>query len=271
MSRRTSGKRTGAAARTRWGEFRRMRASPASSPEGVRPPRRFVTTRWSLVLAAGRDGTPLAREALEKLCGLYWSPLYDFVRRQGLPADKARDLTQGFFARMLEKKDLAIADPSRGRFRAWLLMCIKHYLLNEWDREQAIKRPDSRLQVNFDEAERHFSAGLASKLTPERVFVRSWAEKLLQHVLSVLGDNYVRAGKARLFDSLKMTLTGEKGASYARIAEALGKTEAAVKIEASRLRKRYQELLYQEISHTVESPKDILDELRFLLSAFQDP
>jgi RNA polymerase sigma-70 factor (ECF subfamily) len=232
-------------------------------------PRGFVTTRWSLVLAAGRDAAPEARKALSELCELYWSPLHAFVRRQGLPAEEAKDLTQGFFARLLEKNALAVATPSRGRFRSWLLASVKHYLANEWDRERAKKRGGDRLRLGHEDAEGCLSQELDPGLTPERAFERRWAERLLQHVLAALGEEYARGGKALRFDKLKKTLTGEEH-SYSRIAAELGMTVGAVRTEACRLRQRYQELLLQELSHTVEKPEDVADELRFLISIFED-
>jgi RNA polymerase sigma factor (sigma-70 family) len=243
---------------------------PLSPPGRVPAPRGFITTRWSLVLAAGQDATPQARKALSELCELYWYPLYAFVRRQGLPAEEAKDLTQGFFTRLLEKKELAVADPSRGRFRSWLLASVKHYLANEWDRERALKRGGARVQIAIEDAEGCLDQEPAPGLTPERAFERRWAERLLRHVLAALGEEYERGGKALRFDKLKKTLTGEEGDSYARIAAELGMTVGAVRTEACRLRQRYQEMLLQELSHTVEHPEDVADELRFLISAFED-
>ncbi len=221
------------------------------------------------MLAAGRDAAPEARKALSELCELYWSPLHAFVRRQGLPAEEAKDLTQGFFARLLEKNALAVATPSRGRFRSWLLASVKHYLANEWDRERAKKRGGDRLRLGHEDAEGCLSQELDPGLTPERAFERRWAERLLQHVLAALGEEYARGGKALRFDKLKKTLTGEEH-SYSRIAAELGMTVGAVRTEACRLRQRYQELLLQELSHTVEKPEDVADELRFLISIFED-
>jgi RNA polymerase sigma-70 factor (ECF subfamily) len=230
---------------------------------------RFVTTRWSLVLAAGHQATPESRKALSELCALYWHPLYAFVRRQGLSPEEAKDLTQGFFARVLEKNDLAVADPGRGRFRAWLLTSARHYLANAWDHERAQKRGGQQVRIDAEDAEAFFNQEPAPGLTPERAFERRWAERLLHHVLTALGEEYRRDGQERRFEKLKQTLTGESQDTYARIAAELGMKEGAVKVAAFRLRKRYQELLLQEISHTVQ-PEDIDDELRFLLSTFED-
>jgi RNA polymerase sigma-70 factor (ECF subfamily) len=233
-------------------------------------PRGFVTTRWSLVLAAGRGEAPEARKALSELCELYWYPIYAFIRRQGLSAVDAKDRTQGFFARLLEKNELAAADPNRGRFRSWLLASAKHYLANEWDREQAIKRGGDWVRIDVEDVEGTLNQDPSPGLTPERAFERRWAERLLHHVLATLGEEYKRRGKELRFDKLKKTLTGEEGNSYVRIAAELDMTAEAVRAEALRLRRRYKELLLQELSHTVEQPEDVADELRFLISAVED-
>lgn len=230
-------------------------------------------------MAAGRNGGPEARKALAELCELYWYPLYAFVRYQGRPADEAKDLTQGFFTRLLEKKELEDADPTRGRFRAWLLTSVKHYMANEWDRERAKKRGGNLVRLELEDAESFFSQHPVCHLTPERAFVRRWAERLLQHVLAALGEEYERAGKASRFEKVKKTIIPGDEDSYASIAAELGTTVGAVRTEAFRLRKRFRELLLQALSHTVGNPTDpdddpdpgdIADELRFLLSSFED-
>ncbi len=230
-------------------------------------------------MAAGRNGGPEARKALAELCELYWYPLYAFVRYQGLPAEEAKDLTQGFFTRLLEKNEFAVADPTRGRFRAWLLTSVKHYLANEWDRERAKKRGGNLVRLGLEDAEAFFSQHAVCRHTPERAYVRRWAEKLLQHVLETLGEEYERDGKASRFEKVKKTLIPGDEDSYASIAAELGTTAGAVRTEAFRLRKRFRELLLVELSHTVGNPtdpdddpdpEDIADELRFLLSSFED-
>ncbi|MBN1207458.1 MAG: sigma-70 family RNA polymerase sigma factor [Myxococcaceae bacterium] len=242
---------------------------PASPPVLASARRGFITTRWSLVLAAGADTAPEARKALSELCGLYWSPLYAFLRRQGRSADEAQELTQGFFARLLEKNDLAVADPGRGRFRAWLLASIRHYAANERERERAKKRGGGQVRIDLDEAELQFSQEPMPGLTPERAFERRWALALLENALAALREEYARRGQELLFDKLKGALNGEEEASYSRIAAELGMTVSAVKVNAFRLRRRYRELLRGEISHTVEDPEDVDAELRFLFSALE--
>ncbi|MFP2932249.1 RNA polymerase sigma factor [Pyxidicoccus sp. 3LG] len=249
-------------------------ATPAPSEAGKVLPfphrRRFATTRWSMVIAAGESATPEARKALAELCELYWHPIHAFVQRQGFTPEKAADLTQAFFVRLLEKNALSVADPTRGRFRSWLLASVTHFLANAWDREQALKAGGGHVHVPL-----HDSTGQALQTpepgpTPDRAFEKRWAERLLEHVLSLLREEYVLAGRGPLFDQLKRTLTGDDGAAHARIAEAQGMTPGAVKVAAFRFRKRYQELLRLEVSHTVEKPEDVQDELRFLISALSD-
>ncbi|MFL5359128.1 RNA polymerase sigma factor [Archangium sp.] len=247
-----------------------MNEPPSNAPAPGPTARGFVTTRWSLVLAAGQPGAPEAHKALSELCTLYWHPLYDFVRRQGLPPDKAKDLIQGFLTRVLEKNALAVVEPGRGRFRSWLLASVKHYLANEWDRERAEKRGGTRVQVDLEDAETCFNQVPMPGLTPERAFERRWALGLLRRVLTALGEEYAREGQALRFEKLQQTITGEEADSYAHIATELGMREGAVRKAAFRLRQRYQELLLTELSHTVEKPEDVTDELRFLISAVED-
>ena len=229
---------------------------------------RFETTRWSLILTARQGVTREARVALAELCQIYWYPLYAFVRRQGHAAEEARDLTQGFFTRLLEKNQLAVTDRERGRFRSWLCASLKHYLANEWDRERAHKRGGGQTLVSLDAtaAEGQYQLEPSHELTPERLFERRWALAVLERVLDLLRDECTRAGKGVLFAQLKDNLVGEAGeASYKHLATVLDSTPGAVKVAAHRLRRRYRELLRQEIAQTVGGPEDIDDELRALL------
>lgn len=232
-------------------------------------PQRFATTRWSLILAAGTGHAPEAREALATLCGLYWYPLYAFVRRRGHTAEEARDLTQGFFARLLERDDLSTLDPRRGRFRAWLLTALKHYLANERDRLQAVKRGggESLLSIDGEEAESTYGLEPSHELTPERLFERRWALALLQRVTTLLRAEWVQAGKESLFEKLKGCLMDRTESSYQRIAHDVGMSEGAVKVAAHRMRSRFRELLRGEIAQTVEHSHEIDGELRHLLAA----
>ena len=231
--------------------------------------RLFATTRWSLVLAAAdqhRSGD--ARDALASLCETYWYPLYAFLRARGhAPAD-AEDITQAFFTMLLEKQIIRHADPSRGRFRAFLLTSLKNFSANAHDRESALKRGGgvTMLSLQFDTAEGRFSREPSTDESPERTFDRRWALTLLDQVMSRL-----RAGASHSpeqFDALKPYLTGdEPQLSYAHTATALGLSEGAVKVAVHRLRKKFREIVRDEIAQTVSSPAEIEDELRHLWSA----
>ena len=229
----------------------------------------FATTRWSLVLAAGRDSTAGSRAALSELCELYWRPVYAFARRQGHDVDQAEDLTQAFFARLLEKHVVQAADPQRGRFRSFLLASFKHFVANERDRERAQKRGSGQVMVglDFESAEAHYSAEPADTLTPEAVFERQWALGVLDRVLGSLCDECAKAGKSAIFDQVRDLLGGERSpGGYAAIADSLGTTEGAVKVHVHRLRRRYRDLLRAEIGATVSDEADIDDEIGYLMT-----
>jgi RNA polymerase sigma-70 factor (ECF subfamily) len=231
-------------------------------------PRKFATTRWSLVLAAGRQRTPQSREALGRLCELYWYPLYAFVRRKGHSPEDAHDLTQAFFANLLEKNGLATVDPARGRFRAWLRVAMDHHLANARDHERALKRGGGQVALRIDvaEAEGRYRLEPSHDETPERIYERRWALQLLEHALAALGEECVRKGNGALFDMLRGTLV-EGGEGYARFAEPLAMTPGAVKVAAHRLRRRFRELLRARIADTVENLEDLDDELWHLFAA----
>jgi RNA polymerase sigma factor (sigma-70 family) len=244
------------------------RRDPDDPPDA---PRRslFGTTHWSLVLAARDRDAPQAGEALAMLCAAYWYPLYAFVRRRGHNPDRAADLTQDFFTRLLEKDYLQSVDPSKGRFRTFLLAACKHFLANEHDREVAQKRGGGRSPVSIDrrDAEGRYLAEPAHDLTPERLFERRWALTLLDQVLEQLGREFHLDGKGALYDRMKIILTGAEGAtSYTRIGADLGMTEAAVKKAAQRLRQRYREILRGRIAETIADPGQVDDEIRTLFA-----
>jgi len=247
-------------------------ASSGTTATGNEPPRQpvFVTTHWSLVVSAGRNDTPHARNALEKLCRGYWFPIYAFVRRQGHRPHDAQDLTQEFFARLLEKKYLAGVDPSKGRFRSFLLASLKHFLANEWDKTKAQKRGGGQVMIPIDIKSAENSGGFepADKLTAEKIFERRWALTLLEQVLRRLRAEYARDDREKLFEQLKPTLTEtSRTVAYAEIATRLGTSEGAVKVAVHRLRQRYRELLRAEIADTVASPGEVEDEIRNLFAA----
>ena len=229
----------------------------------------FGTTHWSLILAAKDRGAPQAENALAALCAAYWYPLYAFIRRQGHDPDRAADLTQGFFARLLEKDYLASVDPSKGRFRAFLLAACKHFLANAHDQEVALKRGGGRRPVSIDrrDAEGRYLCEPAHDLTPERLFERRWALTLLDRALDEVAQEFHRSGKGVLYDRLKVVLTGAEGAApYARLGAELGMTEDAVKKAAQRLRQRYREVLRELVAETVEEPGQVDDEIRALFA-----
>ena len=230
----------------------------------------FVTTHWSVVLAAARSDTTRAHAALEKLCRAYWLPIYAFVRRQGRGPHDAQDLTQAFFTRLLEKNFLADADRARGRFRSFLLAALKHFLANEWDKAGAKKRGDGRTTIPLDAAGAEAACGFeaADNTTPDKIFERRWALALLEQVLRRLREEYTREGKVTLFEQLKPTLTEvSRTVRYAEIAAQLGASEGAVKTAVHRLRRRYREILRAEIAETVADPGEIEDEIRNLFAA----
>ena len=229
----------------------------------------FATTRWSLVLAAGRDSTAGSRAAFSELCELYWRPVYAFARRQGHDVDQAEDLTQAFFARLLEKDVVQAADPQRGRFRSFLLASFKHFAANERDRERTQKRGSGQVVVglDFESAEAKYSAEPVDSLTPEAVFERQWALGVLDRVLGTLSDECAKAGKSAIFDQVRDLLGGERNpGGYAAIAESLGTTEGAVKVHVHRLRRRYRDLLRAEIGATVSDESDIDNEIAYLMA-----
>jgi RNA polymerase sigma-70 factor (ECF subfamily) len=240
---------------------------PAEPNDG---PERFLTTHWSQVLAARDGGQPDARAALAALCEAYWYPLYVFIRRQGHSMEAAQDLTQEFFTRLIEKDVLDNVDQQKGKFRSFMLAACKHFLSNERDRDQAQKRGGGRefLSIDSRDADSRYGAEPSHNLTPERLFERRWALVLLQNVLARQRDEFKRAGKIEHFERLKVFLTGEKAsARYAEAAEALRLSQGAVKVAVHRLRRRYRELLREEIARTVHDPTQVDAEIRDLFTA----
>lgn len=227
----------------------------------------FVTTHWSVVLTAGRSNTPRAREALERLCRTYWYPLYAYVRLRGHSPEDAKDLTQEFFARLLQAQSLANADPNRGKFRSFLLGAMNHCLANEWAKMRAQKRGGGTPAISLDleAAERRFELEPAKEESPDQAFDRRWAAALLSEVLDRLESEYRRAQRGQLFAALKQTLIGARESQpYAVLAKRLGLNEGAVRTAVHRLRKRYRELIRDEIANTVSSPEEVEAEIRYL-------
>jgi len=231
----------------------------------------FATTHWSVVLEA-QGKSPAAQDALEKLCRTYWRPVYSFIRRQGAGPEEAEDLTQGFFALLLERRDLDAVRKEKGRLRSYLLTSVKHFLASEQRRAMAVKRGKGQRVVALDglSANERTEMEPTDSLSADRLYERRWALTLMEQVLRRLRDEYSTGGNAVLFDSLKQLLPDEPGApSRAAIASQLGMTDNALRQAFHRFRHRYQLLLREEISHTVAIASDVEDELRHLITVLR--
>jgi RNA polymerase sigma-70 factor (ECF subfamily) len=227
-----------------------------------------------MVLSAADARSPRGRESLAELCNIYWRPVYAYVRKRGESPEDARDLTQEFFATLLEKNYVAAADRSRGRFRSFLLASVQHFLLNAWDRKRARKRggdvKHESLDVHVDD--RFVPIQPATHETPERIFEHQWAVSLVERVVDTLRAEQRKAGKAETFDVLLPLMCSERhDESYAEIAKAIGSTQGAIRVAVHRLRRRFRALLIAEISGTVSGADQVDEELNYLLTALQDP
>ena len=242
---------------------------PSEAP-GVMPERIFATTHWSVVLAAANQGTPEAAAALERLCCTYWYPLYAYVRRRGHGPDDAQDLTQEFFARLLERNVIAGVKQTGARFRSFLLVALNNFVATEWRRSHTQKRGGCVPSVPLEAAEfeTRYARDLATPETPDRTFDRHWARTLLDRALQGLAAEQEAAGKKSMFDVLLPYLTGaDDAAPYAEVAARLQITLPATRTAVHRLRRRYGELLRFEVAQTVASPADVQEELRHLLAS----
>jgi RNA polymerase sigma factor (sigma-70 family) len=251
-----------------------MSTSAPTGPSGtdsaeLEPPHRpaFVTTHWSVVLTAGRSDTTRAQDALAKLCQTYWPPLYAYVRRRGHSPEDAQDLTQEFFARLLERNAIATVSPEKGRFRSFLLASMNHFLTDEWDKARAQKRGAGKvISLDTQSAETWLRQQPVENLTPEKAFELRWAITLLEQVYRRLEEEHRQQGKADLFGTLRTTLAGPgNSAPYAELAARLGMNEGAVKVAVHRLRQRYRALLRETIAETVEGESEVEEELRYLM------
>ena len=223
------------------------------------------------MLTAGQRHTPQSDSALEQLCRTYWFPLYAYVRRRGQAKADAEDLTQAFFARLLEKNFLAGLAAERGKFRAFLLAALKHFLANEWDKARAQKRGGGEVPLSLDwqTADTKFQVAATNEPSPDRAFDREWALALLARVIDRLQAEAEAEGKGKVFAQLKSFLMAGQGESaQAEVAKALGMEEGAVRVAIHRLRKRYRQLLRDEIANTLSDPKMVDDEMRALFGAF---
>ena len=247
-----------------------MPAGEQSGLSGFPVGGRFASTHWSVVLAAGQLESAESNEALATLCRVYWYPLYVYARRRFDRPDEAQDLTQGFFAELLEKEFLRAVDPKRGKFRSFLLTAFKHYLAKQRDKAAAQKRGGGLrpIPLDFQSGESRYLLEPADHTTAEIVYERRWAFTLLDKTLSQLRQEFTNAGKQKLFEGLKESLTGDGSSrTYAEIAADLDMTELAVKVAVHRLRRRYQEIIRAAIAQTVASPDEVDDELRDLFAA----
>jgi len=232
----------------------------------------FPPTHWSAVFAAGKEGTARAEAALAELCSAYWYPLYAFARRKGHQPADAQDLTQGFFAYLIDAQLVAKANPDKGRFRSFLLGCFIHFMASEKERAQARKRGGGHFLVPLDspQAEARLAQEPSPEANPERLFDRHWALAVLDAALAHLEVEFRRSGRAALFQQLQPFLQGDAGGpGYHEVAERLGTTEGTIKVTVHRLRQRYRELLRIVVSQTVNNPIEVDAELAHLMAALR--
>lgn len=244
-------------------------ASSKTGSTSEAPASPFVTTHWSIVLAAGRSDSLGSSVALEELCRTYWHPLYAYVRRRGYGVSEAQDLTQEFFARFLEKDWVTRANPAKGKFRSFLLSALNHFLCNEWRRSQALKHGGGVAHISIDDtAETWYAAEPSSDLTPEKLYEKRWALSVFDHALHRLKQQYVSNGRGAVFEALQGFLSTEAD-SAARFAAAskLSMSPGAVATAVHRLRQQYREQVRQEVAQTVTSSEELEDEMRALVAA----
>jgi len=249
-------------------------AHEPENPDAPRARAAFRTTRWSVVAAAGGKDSGAARQALAVLCESYWYPVYVFVRSTGHAAPEAEDLTQGFFARLLEKRDLRSADPARGRFRFFLLGSVRHFVANAEARERAVKRGGGRapLSIDFHDADRRYRMDVVDPTNPEKLFLRNWAVALVARATERLAEEYGARGKRSVFERLRPMLAGESPAGSRReLAERLGTTENALNVAVHRLRREFRRALRDEVAETLSDPAEAENELRTLMAALSEP
>jgi RNA polymerase sigma-70 factor (ECF subfamily) len=249
-----------------------MQASDDEKRYSLRQAGQFRTTHWSVVLAVNHDDDDTRGRAMEELCRAYWFPVYAFVRQQGHDVDDAQDFTQGFFAHVLERDTFASAQREKGRFRSFLLGSLKNFLGHEARKRAALKRGGQAMLVPVEEedGEERYQLALATKMSPDKLYLRSWADSLLASALALLRAEYLQAGKLDLFDKISPRLSGAADeASNPQLAALLGMSAGAVGTLVYRMRQRYGEILREQIAHTVSSPEEVDDEIRFLFSALE--
>jgi len=238
-------------------------------PEPGLPREQFPLTRWSIVLAARAPDDACRAAALDALCRAYWFPLYVYIRRRGFPAEDAEDLTQTYFAALLEKDYLAQADRERGKLRSFLLTTLKHFLADEWSKSSALKRGAGKTVLSIDaaRAEEQYALEPADTDSPDRLYEKRWALTVLDNVLEALREDYAKTGQGKVFDALQKFLAWNSGGeAYREVAAELGMKESAVRVAIFRLRRRYGDLLRAQIADTVASPEEVPAELDYLFS-----
>jgi len=233
--------------------------------------RQFVTTHWSVVLAAQEELSPESTQALSEICRTYWYPLYAYVRRKGYSVDDAQDLTQEFFARFLEKNYLGSVDRKKGKFRSFLLASLEHFLAKEWTRAHRLKRGGGQTIIAWDgcDPEERYRLEPADRLTAEHLYERRWALTVLEQAMNAAGAEYAAAGKQPLFEELRPFISGEDDVSYSDLAAKLSMSEGAVRVAVHRLRQRYAECVRAEIAKVVQRPEEIEEELGHLMAALR--
>jgi RNA polymerase sigma factor (sigma-70 family) len=229
----------------------------------------FRTTQWSIVIHAASDNSALAAAALEGLCQHYWYPIYACVRRSGYSHPDAADLTQAFFARVVEKRCLTGLVPGEARFRSFLLTALKHFLINEWQSAHRLKRGGGRQIISLDEnADEVYRAEPADHASPDKLFEKRWAISVVERVLARLRSEFVASEQPALFDALKPALIGDKlEMPYAEVGALFGLSEGAIKVAVHRMRKRFRDLLREEVSETLQDSRQAEDEVRYLILA----
>ena len=250
-----------------------MPTGAANAGESPRPQNYFATTHWTVVMAAGASDTTRARAALDELCQLYWYPLYAYVRRRGSSPEDAEDLTQEFFRTLLEKEYLKAADRDKGRFRTFLLVALKRFLANDWDRASAQKRGGGLEHVSLDtsSAETQYQVEVANEASAERIYDRRWAFALLGKTMARLRAEFVSSGKQDEFEQIKECLTADRGSlDYGALSRRTGLSEGALRVGIHRLRKRFREIFREEVSQTVATPAEIHAEMQHLMAALAD-
>lgn len=244
-------------------------SGPESSAAAPRSSGQFHTTHWSVVLSAGQATSPESDAALEKLCRAYWFPVFAFAQRKGFKLEDAKDLTQQFFSRLLERNDFAGLDPQKGKFRTFLLTAFTHFLSNERDRAATLKRGGGRIILSLDELtpEQLSALAPAEAASPASEFDLRWALTVLDQALREFKTRMVAAGKAKHFELLSPFLTAEAGeGEYAEVARALGLADASVAVLVHRLRQHYRELVREVVAQTVSSPTEMEEEMRHLFA-----